>query len=95
MTRQIWIPRPASAPVSEGRSIPAVMLPSRAGSRSPRTARACARCLWIMVDLPDQLERELSNAKIGALRWNQYTDWRSLLEAGVRADRLGYDTLWT
>jgi alkanesulfonate monooxygenase SsuD/methylene tetrahydromethanopterin reductase-like flavin-dependent oxidoreductase (luciferase family) len=37
----------------------------------------------------------LSEVKIGALCWNQYTDWPSLLEAGVRADRLGYDTLWT
>jgi alkanesulfonate monooxygenase SsuD/methylene tetrahydromethanopterin reductase-like flavin-dependent oxidoreductase (luciferase family) len=33
--------------------------------------------------------------KLGVLCWNQYTDWPSLLEAGVRADRLGYDTLWT
>jgi len=33
--------------------------------------------------------------KLGALCWNQYTDWPSLLEAGIRADRLGYDTLWT
>jgi alkanesulfonate monooxygenase SsuD/methylene tetrahydromethanopterin reductase-like flavin-dependent oxidoreductase (luciferase family) len=33
--------------------------------------------------------------KFGALCWNQWTDWPSLLEAGVRADRLGYDTLWT
>jgi alkanesulfonate monooxygenase SsuD/methylene tetrahydromethanopterin reductase-like flavin-dependent oxidoreductase (luciferase family) len=41
------------------------------------------------------LERELSEVKIGALCWNQYTDWPSLLAAGVRADRLGYDTLWT
>ena len=30
-----------------------------------------------------------------ALCWNQYTDWPSLLEAGIRADQLGYDTLWT
>ena len=37
----------------------------------------------------------MSEIKIGALCWNQYTDWQSLLEAGVRADRLGYDTLWT
>ena len=28
--------------------------------------------------------------KFGALCWNQYTDWPSLLEAGIRADRLGY-----
>jgi F420-dependent oxidoreductase-like protein len=41
------------------------------------------------------MERKLSEVKIGALCWNQYTDWHSLLEAGVRADRLGYDTLWT
>jgi alkanesulfonate monooxygenase SsuD/methylene tetrahydromethanopterin reductase-like flavin-dependent oxidoreductase (luciferase family) len=37
----------------------------------------------------------MTTVKIGALCWNQYTDWTSLLEAGVRADRLGYDTLWT
>jgi alkanesulfonate monooxygenase SsuD/methylene tetrahydromethanopterin reductase-like flavin-dependent oxidoreductase (luciferase family) len=48
-----------------------------------------------MVDLPDQTERELSDVKIGALCWNQYTDWPSLLEAGIRADRLGYSSLWT
>jgi alkanesulfonate monooxygenase SsuD/methylene tetrahydromethanopterin reductase-like flavin-dependent oxidoreductase (luciferase family) len=33
--------------------------------------------------------------KLGALCWNQYTDWASFLEAGRRADRLGYDSLWT
>ena len=33
--------------------------------------------------------------KRGALCWNQYTDWPSLLEAGRRADRLGFDSLWT
>jgi len=37
----------------------------------------------------------LSGVRFGALCWNQWTDWPSLLEAGVRADRLGYDTLWT
>jgi alkanesulfonate monooxygenase SsuD/methylene tetrahydromethanopterin reductase-like flavin-dependent oxidoreductase (luciferase family) len=37
----------------------------------------------------------LSEVKIGALCWNQYTDWPSLLEAGIRADRLGYTSLWT
>jgi alkanesulfonate monooxygenase SsuD/methylene tetrahydromethanopterin reductase-like flavin-dependent oxidoreductase (luciferase family) len=37
----------------------------------------------------------LAEIKLGVLCWNQYTDWPSLLEAGVRADRLGYDTLWT
>ena len=41
------------------------------------------------------MERELSEVKFGALCWNQYTDWPSLLEAGIRADRLGYSSLWT
>ena len=33
--------------------------------------------------------------RLGALCWNQYTTWPDLLEAGRRADMLGYDTLWT
>jgi alkanesulfonate monooxygenase SsuD/methylene tetrahydromethanopterin reductase-like flavin-dependent oxidoreductase (luciferase family) len=33
--------------------------------------------------------------RIGANCWNQHTDWPALLEAGLRVDRLGYDTLWT
>jgi len=33
--------------------------------------------------------------KLGALCWNQYTSWSGLLEAGKRAERVGYDTLWT
>lgn len=33
--------------------------------------------------------------RLGANCWNQWTDWPALLEAGMRADRLGYDTLWT
>ena len=37
----------------------------------------------------------MSDVKLGALCWNQYTDWNALLAAGQRADRLGYDTLWT
>jgi len=37
----------------------------------------------------------LSTVRLGALCWNQYSDWPSLLEAGRRVDRLGYDTLWT
>ncbi len=37
----------------------------------------------------------MNDIKFGALCWNQYTDWPSLLRAGVRADELGYDTLWT
>jgi hypothetical protein len=37
----------------------------------------------------------MHDIRLGALCWNQYTDWAALLAAGVRADRLGYDTLWT
>jgi F420-dependent oxidoreductase-like protein len=37
----------------------------------------------------------LSEVKIGALCWNQYTDWPSLLGAGRRIDQLGYRSLWT
>jgi alkanesulfonate monooxygenase SsuD/methylene tetrahydromethanopterin reductase-like flavin-dependent oxidoreductase (luciferase family) len=37
----------------------------------------------------------VSDIRIGANLWNQYTEWQALLEAGIRADRLGYDTLWT
>jgi len=37
----------------------------------------------------------MTDIKLGALCWNQYTDYPSLFEAGVRAERLGFDTLWT
>jgi len=33
--------------------------------------------------------------RIGALCWNQYADWPSMLAAGVRADELGFYSLWT
>jgi alkanesulfonate monooxygenase SsuD/methylene tetrahydromethanopterin reductase-like flavin-dependent oxidoreductase (luciferase family) len=33
--------------------------------------------------------------KLGALCWNQYASWGELREAGIRADRLGFDSLWT
>jgi alkanesulfonate monooxygenase SsuD/methylene tetrahydromethanopterin reductase-like flavin-dependent oxidoreductase (luciferase family) len=33
--------------------------------------------------------------KFGANCWGQYTDWPALREAGIRADRLGFDSLWT
>lgn len=36
----------------------------------------------------------MSGVRFGALCWNQFTDWPTLLDAGVRADRLGFDTLW-
>ena len=37
----------------------------------------------------------MTEVKIGALIWNQYTTWPSMREAAVRADELGYDDLWT
>lgn len=37
----------------------------------------------------------MAQVRIGALCWNQYTDWPALLAAGIRADELGYDSLWT
>ncbi|HET9521152.1 MAG TPA: LLM class flavin-dependent oxidoreductase [Candidatus Limnocylindrales bacterium] len=37
----------------------------------------------------------MTEIRLGSLCWNQYTDWPSLLQAGTRADRLGYDSLWT
>jgi alkanesulfonate monooxygenase SsuD/methylene tetrahydromethanopterin reductase-like flavin-dependent oxidoreductase (luciferase family) len=33
--------------------------------------------------------------KLGANSWNQYAEWADLREAGIRADRLGYDSIWT
>jgi alkanesulfonate monooxygenase SsuD/methylene tetrahydromethanopterin reductase-like flavin-dependent oxidoreductase (luciferase family) len=37
----------------------------------------------------------MTTIKLGALCWNQYSTWLDLLEAGRRADQLGYDSLWT
>jgi alkanesulfonate monooxygenase SsuD/methylene tetrahydromethanopterin reductase-like flavin-dependent oxidoreductase (luciferase family) len=36
-----------------------------------------------------------NDIRFGALCWNQYTDWPSFLEAGKRAERAGYYSLWT
>jgi F420-dependent oxidoreductase-like protein len=33
--------------------------------------------------------------KLGALFWNQYTDWPSMRDSAARADALGYDSIWT
>jgi alkanesulfonate monooxygenase SsuD/methylene tetrahydromethanopterin reductase-like flavin-dependent oxidoreductase (luciferase family) len=33
--------------------------------------------------------------KLGANCWNQYSDWETFLVAQQRADRLGYDSIWT
>jgi alkanesulfonate monooxygenase SsuD/methylene tetrahydromethanopterin reductase-like flavin-dependent oxidoreductase (luciferase family) len=37
----------------------------------------------------------VTDIRLGALCWNQHADWPSLREAGLRADRLGFDSLWT
>ena len=37
----------------------------------------------------------MTDLRLGALCWNQYTTWDDLLAAGRRADRLGFDDLWT
>ncbi len=36
-----------------------------------------------------------SEIRLGALSWNQYTPWADLREAGIRADRLGFHSIWT
>ncbi len=36
----------------------------------------------------------MSSIRLGALCWNQYTTWPAMLQAGVRAEKLGFDTLW-
>ena len=33
--------------------------------------------------------------RLGVLVWNQYTDWPAFRDIGARADKLGYDQLWT
>jgi alkanesulfonate monooxygenase SsuD/methylene tetrahydromethanopterin reductase-like flavin-dependent oxidoreductase (luciferase family) len=37
----------------------------------------------------------MSTVKIGALLWPQTASWPALRDAAVRADGLGYDSLWT
>jgi alkanesulfonate monooxygenase SsuD/methylene tetrahydromethanopterin reductase-like flavin-dependent oxidoreductase (luciferase family) len=37
----------------------------------------------------------MNEIKLGALCWNQYAEWPALLEAGTRADWLGFSSLWT
>jgi alkanesulfonate monooxygenase SsuD/methylene tetrahydromethanopterin reductase-like flavin-dependent oxidoreductase (luciferase family) len=43
----------------------------------------------------EQVAQVTDRIRLGANCWNQWTDWAALLAAGLRADRLGYDTLWT
>ena len=67
----------------------------------PELERYLAELHLYRGDLPKArlaCELSLTNAarlRLGALNWNQYATWPQLQEAGVRADRLGYDTLWT
>jgi hypothetical protein len=37
----------------------------------------------------------MTDIRLGALPWNQCSDWPALLRASTRADELGYDALWT
>src|SRR3954470_493593 len=37
----------------------------------------------------------MTDVKIGALLWPQYTEWDPLQNAAARADDLGFDSLWT
>ncbi len=37
----------------------------------------------------------MTEIKLGALCWTEYADWPTVLEAGIRAERLGYSSLWT
>src|SRR6187551_2464477 len=47
-----------------------------------------------MNDMPSASPFPDTEVRLGALCWAQYTDWQSLLDAGVRADRLGFHSLW-
>jgi alkanesulfonate monooxygenase SsuD/methylene tetrahydromethanopterin reductase-like flavin-dependent oxidoreductase (luciferase family) len=37
----------------------------------------------------------MTDVKLGALLWPQYTKWQPLQDAAARADELGFDSLWT
>ncbi len=64
--------------------------------RAARTGQVSGRRLPLGHHRPSTTEEtHLPATRLGALCWNQYTTWPDLLEAGQRADRLGYDTLWT
>jgi alkanesulfonate monooxygenase SsuD/methylene tetrahydromethanopterin reductase-like flavin-dependent oxidoreductase (luciferase family) len=44
---------------------------------------------------PNEWQPINTDVRLGLLCWNQYTDWQSLLVAGIRADELGFYSLWT
>ena len=37
----------------------------------------------------------MTELRLGILLWSQGTEWKPMLEAARRVDRLGYDHLWT
>lgn len=37
----------------------------------------------------------MAEIRIGALCGNQYAEWPAVLQAGLRANKVGPDTLWT
>jgi F420-dependent oxidoreductase-like protein len=45
--------------------------------------------------VPETPPRPARPFRLGVLIWNQYTDWSSFRDVGAKADRLGYDQLWT
>jgi alkanesulfonate monooxygenase SsuD/methylene tetrahydromethanopterin reductase-like flavin-dependent oxidoreductase (luciferase family) len=65
-----------------GRKVGQAILPTHGSIVAPNAARPAWRLL-----MPD--------LKLGALLWNQYTDWPSMLDAARLVDRNGYDSLWT
>ena len=44
---------------------------------------------------PKEIRVSDTPVKIGALVWNQYTDWPAMLRVARQAETLGYDSLWT
>jgi alkanesulfonate monooxygenase SsuD/methylene tetrahydromethanopterin reductase-like flavin-dependent oxidoreductase (luciferase family) len=41
------------------------------------------------------LRSTVSDLKLGINLWSQASDWPSFLDAGIQAERLGYDHVWT
>ena len=79
------VKRPATAASSAG-----------TGSGSSRTSRPSASIPPRRPRLAPTIRRMTNGPiKLGANCWNQYTDWPAFREAGIRADRLGFDSLWT
>ena len=41
------------------------------------------------------MSHPMTTIKVGVLVWNQYTDWPGMKSFAMRADALGFDSLWT